>query len=714
MSKIILNLTFALITFLGFAQSTLIVAGGQPDNDIVTILKANNIQHHYYQNISKAIKKAKRGQGLFLISNDGELQKQIDLKIFKKAKSKNLHIYIEGGLGLPGLSSAGELNILKERGVVLTNTIPGLSSMDILGINNKEIVLYEDDIKLFKSPLVVLGKVAGSERAEYGIEDIETYPLLFHMEKNFLVSATRLSNVIKGRFGPTENWKHLFGYIISWLRSSPTILDSWPTSVHPNHNANSQIDKDAITKSVTKGSEWFFNTKLLVHPNWESEYYQKTDKNGKNVVHPAVAKHKPIGNGLNGILEGHASRINPDGSQPYRWWIRADCQAETAFALSSSALLKDNEKYTATAKNLLTYLFKNSNLRQGERNDPDSPSFGLIGWSTTDPDAYYGDDNARALLAVIGASTNLNISDWNEQLVEGILANFRTAGTNGFRGPWFRDAGMQKTTWQKLGQRNIVNIHPHYESWLWALYLWLYDKTEYAPLLEKSKAAIAITMEAFPDWKWTNGIQQEYTRMILPLAWLVRVDDTPKHREWLNMVIQKLTKDLDPSGAIPERFGKSGFGRYEKIQSNAEYGTKEAPLISSTEDKVSDMLYTMNFALFSLNEAYQATGNNHYEALTKSIADFLVKIQIASTDQPDLDGAWFRAFDYGKWEYWASNADSDWGPWGTLTGWTQSWIINGLIHHHTNTNLWDSSKKHYQNSEFKNITSSKINTMLTQ
>lgn len=714
MLKTILNLTFAFFTFSGISQPKLIVAGGEPDNDIVTLLKANKISHHYYQNIYKALKKAKRGQGLFLIGKDGELQKPIDINIITKAKSKDLKIYIEGGIGLPGLSSAGELDINKERGIVLTNTIPGLTPMDILGINNREILLYEGENYLFEPPLIVLGKVAGSERAEYGIEDIETHPLLFYADTNFLVASTRLSNAISGRFGPTENWKHLFGYITTWLSNSPVTLNAWPTSVHPSHKSESKLPEDAITMSVTKGSEWFFNTKLLVHPSWESEYYKNTDKNGKNVVHPSVTKDKPIGNGLNGILEGHASRINPDGSQPYRWWIRADCQAETAFALSSASLLKSNEKYTATAKNLLTYLFKNSNLRQGERNDPESPSFGLIGWSTTDPDAYYGDDNARALLAVLGASTNLNISEWNEQLVEGILGNFRTAGTNGFRGPWFRDAGMQKTTWQELGKRDIVNIHPHYESWLWALYLWLYDKTEHAPLLEKSKTAISITMEAFPDWKWTNGIQQEYVRMILPLSWLVRVEDTPKHREWLNMVIEKLTKDIDVSGAIPERFGKSGFGRYEKIRSNAEYGTKEAPLISSEEDKVSDMLYTMNFALFSLNEASKATGNKHYEALTKNIADFLVKIQIASTNQPDLDGAWFRAFDYGKWEYWASNADSDWGPWGTLTGWTQSWIINGLIHQHTDTNLWDSSKKHYQNSDFNELTSAKIKTMLTQ
>ena len=34
-------------------------------------------------------------------------------------------------------------------------------------------------------------------------------------------------------------------------------------------------------------------------------------------------------------------------------------------------------------------------------------------------------------------------------------------------------------------------------------------------------------MEAYPDrWNWTNGLQQEKARMILPLAWLYRVSPT--------------------------------------------------------------------------------------------------------------------------------------------------------------------------------------------
>lgn len=94
------------------------------------------------------------------------------------------------------------------------------------------------------------------------------------------------------------------------------------------------------------------------------------------------------------------------------------------------------------------------------------------------------------------------------------------------------------------------------------------------------------------------------------------------------------------------------------------------PLISRNGDQVADMFYTCNFAFFAMNEAYHATGK-YKDAVTK-LGDFLVKIQAQSTAHPDIDGAWMRAFDYSRWNYWASNADHGWGAWPTLSGWIQS------------------------------------------
>ena len=79
-----------------------------------------------------------------------------------------------------------------------------------------------------------------------------------------------------------------------------------------------------------------------------------------------------------------------------------------------------------------------------------------------------------------------------------------------------------------------------------------------------------MTMEAYPDkWIWTNGIQQERARMVLPLAWLVRIEDTPEHRQWLDKIVQKILENQDASGAIREELG-SGKGKFGKTKSNDE------------------------------------------------------------------------------------------------------------------------------------------------
>ena len=200
-------------------------------------------------------------------------------------------------------------------------------------------------------------------------------------------------------------------------------------------------------------------------------------------------------------------------------------------------------------------------------------------------------------------------------------------------------------------------------------------------------------MEAYPDkWKWTNGIQQERARMVLCLAWLVRIEDTPQHRAWLDTIVQKLLENQQPSGAIREELGNSS-GLFGKTPSNKAYGLHEAPLISENGDPVSDMLYSCNFAFFGLNEAAHATGNAQYKKAVEKLSDFMTRIQVRSNTHSDLDGAWFRAFDYNRWDYWASNADAGWGAWCTLTGWIQSWIIGTQVLVENNNSYWDITQK---------------------
>ena len=54
-----------------------------------------------------------------------------------------------------------------------------------------------------------------------------------------------------------------------------------------------------------------------------------------------------------------------------------------------------------------------------------------------------------------------------------------------------------------------------------------------------------------------------------------------------------------------------------------------------------------------------------------------------------MEGAWLRAFDFEKWDYWASDADLGWGAWSVETGWTQTWITTVFALRAGKTSLWD-------------------------
>ncbi|WP_205500086.1 hypothetical protein [Rufibacter psychrotolerans] len=542
------------------------------------------------------------------------------------------------------------------------------------------------------NPLLILAKVVGLDKAEYGIDDVEKHPLLFQKE-NLWVATTKLTNFATGRYGPNAAWKAVWSHIYGQMTGQPSFkFTQWPSYVTPMYSRTEALPANAKVKSVEKGVDWFYNARFYIHPSWK-DMWLKYQGDGEKPFGPAVDQKLPNGDGTLGLLEGHASKIYHNGSQQYRYWIRADVQGEAGFALAAASKLTGSPKYNDRATKIIDYVFNNSNLRAESRNDVKSPTYGLIGWAVTHPGVYYGDDNARALLGMLGASAYMGTNKWDKEIVEAIMANFRTTGSLGFRGERQEEADLQKLGWKHYWERDITHYAPHFESWTWATYLWLYNQTGYKPLLEKTKNGIRMMMQAYPDkWVWTNGIQQERARMILPLAWLVRIEDTPEHRQWLDLMVGKILENQVESGAIREELGAGDKGRFGRTKTNAEYGLHEAPLIYENGDPIADMLYTSNFAFFALNEAAHATGNPKYKQAVGKLSDFLTRIQVKSDKHKDLDGAWFRGFEYDRWEYWASNADAGWGAWNTLTGWTQSWIVATQVLTAQQQSFWDLTK----------------------
>lgn len=205
-----------------------------------------------------------------------------------------------------------------------------------------------------------------------------------------------------------------------------------------------------------------------------------------------------------------------------------------------------------------------------------------------------------------------------------------------------------------------ANFSPHYESYIWAVYLWGYSRSGFAPLYDRSVAALTTMMQNYPS-KWiptANGIAMQRARIILPLAFLVRVNDTALHRQWLHTAIDGLLTRQhcgDYWCAFMEELSHPGWGRATHVpETNAQYGTSESPLNQVTwvplalcaawcaflpaahiafclwqenTDPVSDFLYTTNFALLGLHEAAAALGNSSVKAIEDRLADFIVRSQ---------------------------------------------------------------------------------------
>ena len=71
------------------------------------------------------------------------------------------------------------------------------------------------------------------------------------------------------------------------------------------------------------------------------------------------------------------------------------------------------------------------------------------------------------------------------------------------------------------------------------------------------------------------------------------------------------------------------------------------------------------------------------------LAEYLARIQTRSSKYPYLDGTWFRAFDYDRWEAWGSSGDVGWGAWCIEAGWAQAWGAAMMGLRERKTTLWE-------------------------
>jgi hypothetical protein len=691
------------------------------NNDLYLTLKENKVPCLRYDTPAEAINNTTEGSGVMILA-DGYPDKttEMDTSLFETARKKNLRLYLEYPSYLPGEELGPLRGTHWERAVISSDVFaPSLQKFRILAIHDCHFVTMKTE-----NPDIVIARVAGFDSAVYGLPE-ETFPVLSKIPQPYgngglMVSTTKLSQFITGRYAPADAWHPIWKYIFSWLQPDKNPVDlKWTPGVSPSFSADEPLPEDVEQQALKRGIEWYFNSRMIMSPSMSAKYNKPANGAEPPVANPDLTLNWPYGHriasmpdmnippgdGSLGVMEGFDAKIFYNGTQPVRWWRRCDCNGEAAGAMSVAGIVLNNPEYLNVGSNIGDRLYLHSIMSLGDRINKNHPAYGLVGWndvpeyvgpkSMNGYEVYYDDDNARTALGIILSASVLKTDRYDERLSKNLLALIRITDKHGFLPDRINQPTLIQKGWESYFNDTITNLSPGMQAYVWAYYLWAYNQTGFELFMKRSKNAITETMKTFPEHEiWSTYSR---ARMLLPLTWLIKIEDTPEHRKWLHDLTVSLNQEKN--GAIPEEIGKGAA----PPKSNEEYGTYESTLLQTKDDRVGDILYTVNFAFVGLHEAAMVTGDSYYKEAEDKLAKFLCRTQIRSEYHPELDGGWFRAFDLKRWEYWASSTDMGWGAWCIESGWSQSWITIVLALRQLNTSLWDITQDSNIEKSFDNI-----------
>ncbi len=690
------------------AQKTTInisVVTKNSQNDLLVTLNNNFDGIKHYTTLDAALSNASANgtKGIFVLADNYPDQTlTITEAQSEKINSLGIRLYVEypSNNNTLGITGYGETRTMGyERAVVRNADAMGMAKNSILYVHGAK---YKSKASNSNTWLAN-ATVAGYDTADFGLNDCTPYSMLeTNAAGNVLIASTKLSQFISARYAPYERWQKLWLAVISWVSQTNVSSIEWTPLVTANYGKTEALSSNAYKTAVDLNTKWYINNMI---------------------------------SSSGGIYQCYLSGNNFDafGDQTLNSGIRADCTAESIGAIALAGELLGNQSYKDLAYSQMKWMLNESAMANGDRANTSSSQYGLFSWYNSDAQlkSYYGDDNAKAIIGLMLAASALDTDEFDRRILEAIIANFRTTGQNGFRGSMLSGDDLDKNGWEAYFNSNTTSYSSHFESMLWACYLWAYEQTGYEPLYTRSETALTMMVAAYvrtmdetdqyftnDEWKWTNSLQADRAKLILPLSWLVRVSPTEEHIKWLDLIVSDMMSYQDAStGAIRDVIGEEwqGTGSCGAFTKNSEYGTHESPVIQENGDPCTDSLYTSNFAVISLNEAYaavKAAGNqtlaSKYQKYAKSATDYLVKIQQVSTDSK-YNGVWCRGFDYQKWETYGSDGDAGWGIWCTESGWTQSFISSAISLQSMGTNIWDYTSSSTAGKHFESVKSTMLN-----
>lgn len=478
--------------------------------------------------------------------------------------------------------------------------------------------------------------------------EISDRGLWFDTPENLLICSFQISSFKQSRFGPWDEVKKVIAFIMEWLLEQDINLEDYQPA-YSTISANPTLPFEVQLKETAHAAkDWFENAGII------------------------------LDEGKSGAIEGLGTEIYSDGSQRISKILRADCIGEISLPYLLDYLLYGDPRSLKVSENLSDFVFENYLCMEP------GDLFGMMRWTNEAWGVCYQDDVARALIPQLLKCYYLKTDQHLEACVHALRFLVQTTGTDGTRVARTDNIDLTKGKLQELKERPGNFPSAHYNAYYYAALLLAYKVTNIEAFKETAIKGLTTIMSIYPDTIREQSETEEYCRLILPLSWLYWVSNNSEHKAWLYRVTNDLQNFQHQSGAYLEQ--DTGY----KASMRHEMGEGESSLVAKNGDPIVDMLYSNNWLPIGFIQAYWVTGDSLFKDLWTENCKFFINAQIKS-ENPQINGAWTRAFDVERMEVVGSPADMGWGPWAIESGWTVAEISSGLLM----GLLEDQLRKHY-------------------
>ncbi len=494
---------------------------------------------------------------------------------------------------------------------------------------------------MYEGGIPILEYSSSSEHGQVPTEELKPGPptrwgLWIDRSGSLMMASFRLCNYIQARFSPAEHWKSVISLILEWLVEKPVSLQCPQPAYTTRLGRGDESSDNHFLESTEQAVQWFHRSGLLLN------------------------------DGRDGLMEGIATEIYPDGRPRVLTEVRSDCIGETSFAFFMHGMLTGDRSSLDMSERLIGFAF---DIFQ-EKEDPLLK--GMMRWSKSQWDITYQDDVARMLYGELLKQRYTGSSAYLRECLDALEFLVNTTGTDGTRVSFTRGHLLNEKTILDLRQRDGNSPSGHYNGYYLASLLQAHRVANRPDLRDVGVKGLETLMRAYPNTTREHSETQELCRLVLPAAWLYEETGEQKHRDWLYRICADLERFRhEPSGAYLE--WDTG---YKARRGSAPVG-EESTLLSRNGDPVTDLLYSLNWLPVGFAQAYLVTKDPYFETLWNRIVRFLCGSQLHSSN-PQLDGAWARAYDVRHREVYGLPKDVGWGPWVIESGWTVAEISSGI------------------------------------